>query len=735
VLDDLQFADVASVEAIQRLMGSELPLGWLLACRPIELPPETRSLCDELVEADRAVEIRLQPLDEAQVGELIGSLGIDGLDAPALASRLTRHTGGNPLFLLETLKAIVVQPVVDKGAERLPAVGSVTDLIQRRISRLSADAVRLARCAAITGQDFSGELASQVLGVRPLDMADAWNELEAAQVFRGGAFAHDLIYEAALASVPAPIATLLHGQIARYLESQGHAPARVAQHWLDAGDLERGAEGLLAAAADAERLLRLREQARLLERAAAVLAELGHRRRRYEVLLELQTLLSAVGTAAERDGVFGDLMSVAATADERHAAMYERVTALINLGRWDEAITSARAALGEVLACDATPTMVAELRSQLAGVLSIVGQVIEAEQQFTLARPEMSAHPDARRRVEFIAEFASFLDNVGRHREARTAHQAALDAARARNDIAMLCDILSNLGVSYKDSGLHRLAAQTLEESIRMSQAHDLLATGGTALFTLGQVLRSTGEYTASLAHTEAQRELWVGERQSLVCMCDFSLANSYLQLGQLARAKQLVGAATISEELPAGIRAKFLVVRARLADALGQSAVPLLREAEDLLTTDDLHGTYWRQLHLEWSLALRPAEGLQRARTVLATTEQSEQFGAQISAHTRCAAAALRVPDRDAALTHARQALDLLGVYEPDDLYRAEVGWVAWKALAAAGERSAQDVLEQTVAWVLETERLHVAEAFKSSFRSRNRINRELLMAVAGRS
>jgi hypothetical protein len=118
----------------------------------------------------------------------------------------------------------------------------------------------------------------------------------------------------------------------------------------------------------------------------------------------------------------------------------------------------------------------------------------------------------------------------------------------------------------------------------------------------------------------------------------------------------------------------------------------------------------------------------------VLAVTTKSEQYGAQISAHTRCAAAALRVPDLGAAVAHALSALKLLSDYEPDDLYRAEVGWIAWQALARAGEPSARDVLEQTVDWVMQTERLHVPEAFKPSFRSRNRVNRELLAAVSSR-
>jgi tetratricopeptide (TPR) repeat protein len=296
----------------------------------------------------------------------------------------------------------------------------------------------------------------------------------------------------------------------------------------------------------------------------------------------------------------------------------------------------------------------------------------------------------------------------------------------------MLCDILGNLGVSYMDSGLHRLAAQTLEESIRSRQVHELNRAGGNALYTLGQALRATGEYSASIAHTLAQRDLWLADRPSFACICENSLATTYLHLGQIARAQQVLRASVVSDELPQGVRVKIQVVRARLAAALGKPAAPLLAQADALVTPDLVNGIYWRQLELDWSLVLQPAEALARTRNVLAVTEQGEQFGAQISAHIRCAAAALRVPDLAAALAHARQALDLLGVYDPDDLYRAEVGWVAWKVLDAAGERMAQGVLEQTVEWVLKTERLYVPAEFKGSFRERNPINRDLLAAAS---
>jgi hypothetical protein len=120
------------------------------------------------------------------------------------------------MFALETLKDLVLSGQAATLAEgaRLPQPVSVGALVERRLAQLSSEALRLARVAALAGPDFSAELAAAVLDAHPLDIAEPWRELETAQVLRDGAFAHDLIFEAARKSVPKPIARLLHRRIA-----------------------------------------------------------------------------------------------------------------------------------------------------------------------------------------------------------------------------------------------------------------------------------------------------------------------------------------------------------------------------------------------------------------------------------------------------------------------------------------------------------------------------------------
>ena len=101
---------------------------------------------------------------------------------------------------------------------------TVGALVERRLGQLTSEALRLARVAALAGAEFSAELAVAVLEAHPLDIAEPWRELETAQVLRDGGFAHDLIFETTRASVPVPIARLLHRRIAAHLTARAALP-------------------------------------------------------------------------------------------------------------------------------------------------------------------------------------------------------------------------------------------------------------------------------------------------------------------------------------------------------------------------------------------------------------------------------------------------------------------------------------------------------------------------------
>ena len=202
VIDDVQFADDASLEILLHLMTQQSLSGlpWLITVRANEIPAQLSEWTAKL-DANQMVEIHLGPLDDDAVRVLLESLAIPDLDVAAWVKPMARHTGGNPMFILETLLAMMGRggdSLRDASPLKLPAPAHIGQLIERRLDQLSAPALRLARVAALAGPDFTVELAATVLSAHALDIADAWRELEGAQVIRDQGFAHDLIYEATL---------------------------------------------------------------------------------------------------------------------------------------------------------------------------------------------------------------------------------------------------------------------------------------------------------------------------------------------------------------------------------------------------------------------------------------------------------------------------------------------------------------------------------------------------------
>ena len=119
--DDLQFADDASLETAQHI-AARAGLRWFVAFRDVEPGEAARRFVAALSKSMQQHRVALLPLGRDDVHSLVASLGVAEIDADILADVLHRRTGGNPLFLLETIKAFPVRPATEAG---LPAAAHV----------------------------------------------------------------------------------------------------------------------------------------------------------------------------------------------------------------------------------------------------------------------------------------------------------------------------------------------------------------------------------------------------------------------------------------------------------------------------------------------------------------------------------------------------------------------------------------------------------------------------------
>ena len=208
VVDDLHFADDASIEFLQALVQSDAlaALHWGFAQRPAEAGAAARADARARSRKPARVEtVALQPLDLAQLAALIESLGLPELDVERLAPALLQ--AHRRQLDVRARDAEGSGPLRPGGDARRGRRGCRSRSASARWSSAAWRSCRARRCAwraspRSPAPDFSAELAAAVLEAHPLDIAEPWRELETAQVLRDGAFAHDLIFEATRESVP-----------------------------------------------------------------------------------------------------------------------------------------------------------------------------------------------------------------------------------------------------------------------------------------------------------------------------------------------------------------------------------------------------------------------------------------------------------------------------------------------------------------------------------------------------
>ncbi len=730
LLDDLHFADDASLELLMILarQGTVPDLRWGFAQRPSEGSPAVAALHEALLEEHQIAVVALQPLLLPHLQELVVSLGVDGLDASALALQLHQRTGGNPLFALETLRQVWLEGHV--STPNLPRPVSVMQLLQRRIARLSTGALRIARCAAVAGPDFSIDLASHALGQKPIDLADPWAELEAAQVFRDGAFAHDLIFEAALASLPQAIARHLHRDVAEFLQNRQVEPARLARHWQQARAWPQAGAAYLQAASHAGRLGRHREEISALDQAVLCLQQADDTSGVFQALLDKALALCQVEFGPSLHAVLQQAETLA-DSQPRQLALLAQKARVYDLILDPRAAATAQAGLALARTCQ---RMDVEVQCSLSLAYGLANER-QGAQAVALLQPLLAwvhQNQSLDDRYEFEMALAFALDYAGQLAASLPHWDRARSLAEQDQAQAKLAVALSNKAATLAKMGRVLQAAELGATSLDIRRAEPgLFGMLMVAQMTHAHRLRDLGRYREALPLLQEALQCFEDARAlASLRLAEHRLAHTYLFLGQPARAKALL--ALDADGLDVGTRVIRRVYQAELAHSMGADGSMPAREALALMANqpDDI---YHRIATLFASRILPPDEGLALATSLAEWATGQNRLGLALSGHVRAAAAALKLGMQGAALVHVRAGLRLGWHCQPDSFYQAELWLVAAQVFQAAGlADEARAALVEGRTWIMRVHTQHVPPEFQSSFLQRNPVNRELLALAA---
>lgn len=432
VLDDLQWADVATVAAVETLSGrlADAPIAWIVAVRHDEAPPEVDRVLKRIAAAHGAWSVTLGALPPAAIADVARDV-LGAEPDPALLA-LAEGTNGAPFWLSELLRGLCEQGLVEatEGVARLRArqvPARVAVAMRERLALVSATARDVVSVAAVLGHRTSFEHLGLMLKVEAFDLIAPVRELLTADVLAEHddllGFANLLVRDAVLATLPAVARVALERQAARVLMQTGTPPVEIA-------------ERLVASAQPGDE-----EAIELLLLAARSLATWN------------------AGRAAEMLSHAVDLM---ATDDARRAGVVaEAVTCLHAAGQVEQAAALAGGALRDLLPAEAE----SELQYTIAGMTSLSADLRIAAGRRALELPELTPTVRARH----LARLVHNLVAAGRRNEAHALLDTATEAVRHHGDDAATYSLRFAFGgLTYQD-GDFGLALCRLEDALRDS--------------------------------------------------------------------------------------------------------------------------------------------------------------------------------------------------------------------------------------------------------------------------
>jgi len=732
-IDDLQFADVATLEMLPMLAGeTRETVRWLFAARGNEMPATVVAWL-EASDAESLLRLELGSLTLAATEALLQSLALPQLDAAAWAAPLYRHTGGNPMFMLETLLTIAAGAPPAASANRLPVPTSIGQLIEKRLGQLTPAALKLARVAALAGPDFSADLAAHVLAVHALDLAEPWRELEVAQVIRDNAFAHDLIFEATLHSVPQQIAQLMNRAIAGCLEDHGAPSARIAQHWHDAREWSRAGRAFASAALDARRMSQRAREVEHWQRACECFEEAGEHDPAFDARRESIEALILIHGVERATEVVDALLREAMTDPQRAAALTAH--AHLRLMAADHAAGAAAAREAYDLACGFdTPWPQFEAARLLAIGLSQQERAAEALQLIEPFRATVEREGTLEQRGKFWADYAYVLNSARRLRQTADALTQAIDNARKLGDYGELATLTSNLALVQGNLGRTDAA---LEQALRARALRGQLGeTGGPPGAAIdmyvGMYSAMLGRYRDALASFDAALGVFERDRQALwVAVASNHKAGVLLDLGQAARAKKTLDYAAPSIE---SVRARRAALASRIERFLGRSGERQIRDA--LVELGERGDKYVQMLtQIDEAATLPATQAVALCGEVRHCAEELEYGGVAVKARLWGARHLLRNGDAQSSAADLHELLPHLDTVRPADMYFPEAWWIAFEVFEANQEPAAATAaLKRGYDWIHEVALPNVPDEFRDSFLDRNPTNRAILTTASRR-
>jgi predicted ATPase/DNA-binding SARP family transcriptional activator len=524
LLEDLHWADQDTLHLLPALARRLTPFGVLLIC---SYRSEEARADAQVWEALQAVSRRgmlerrvLPRLDEQATGELIRrSLGLASA-APLFEERLYHETDGNPLFVLETLRALQGEGLLHQEADggwstpwdestsnyaELPLAPLIEQAISRRVEQLPVHLCRVLNIAAVFGAHLDFRLLNAASGLETESLLQAIRELRhlrfLEEVQEGYRFHHDLIRQVILARMDEAERLQRHQDAARFIEAirpeqveelafhftEGHVWEKAVQYHQQAGLQAARAFAYASALAHYDQAVSLSE---FIGRPAGSLFDLHAGR---------EKILDTLGNReAQNDAVQAMLGLAGKDPRKLCQAHLRRAWLLAETSHYEEAQAEARLSLelgknaGDLLAQ-------AEALNTLGTAFTWQGKTAEAAPALNEAIALVRQAQDVRAQARYRRALASALLGIREYDAAQKEAETSLEQAAQQNDPLEQAEVFNLLGIIHMEHGDPETARGMYEQSLLLSRKAGYLYGEGRALTNLGNLYYFQGQLSKTL--------------------------------------------------------------------------------------------------------------------------------------------------------------------------------------------------------------------------------------------
>jgi len=311
MLDDLQWCDQETLEWLGYLLRFDPQANLLLLgtvrIEEVDSDHPLTPLWRDLRRAGLLTDIELGPLDAAETTALAEQVIEQPLENSA-AEQLYRETEGNPLFVVETVRAgAVTSDRINDSSGKAGLPPRIQAVIETRLEQLSPPAREVVDLGAVVGREFTFELLAEASPVDQPMVVDALDEAWQRRLIKelgedAYDFSHDKIREVAYTGLSPARRRWLHQQVAEALEALyqddlDSVSSQLAGHFERAGHPDQ-AVAYYEQAAQVERALgSVAETIALLQRGLEILTERPNTPERLRQQINFWAMLAEAFTA------------------------------------------------------------------------------------------------------------------------------------------------------------------------------------------------------------------------------------------------------------------------------------------------------------------------------------------------------------------------------------------------------------------------------------------------------